>query len=204
MEQAIARLRRIGQKYGVVWHILKTAYSFHDDQELSGLEKSAKTLSAQVSLTVQLIGTLREVVLWDYVNTMKGQNVDRLGWIIILGIEGREEFDPHDPSTVKLGHVISLLAKMLMSVTEDSHPQFLACSERLITALRHMEEESSVAQVVELLRDLECVLTAQCYEDVRNRAENESEDEHLFSEQIRQDREERDAGHKKSAEFVDL
>lgn len=49
---------------------------------------------------------------------------------------------------------------------------------------------------------VEHVLTAQSYEDVRNRTKNESKGDHGFSEQMSSDREEREKDQEQSAEFI--
>lgn len=75
--------------------------------------KWARQMSTEVSLPAWLPPTLREIVIYEITKTYWQSPFNRLAWGV--GKEyWREPFTMHGKNTVQLGHLISLVAKIVI------------------------------------------------------------------------------------------
>lgn len=185
--QLLFRLWRIGQALPVVWHIIKTKNSFHDHQEERCLVKWVRQLSAEAGLPDWLTGTNREIVLWEIIKTYLGHNVNRYAWVIMKALhDDKSKFMPHEPEVVKLGHAISILAKMLSVLDEESIKSWDEVEDHIIVGLIKWVAKYTVAETVAILQKESRVLYDELWEDIQASVKDLSAEDKAVAEALRQ------------------
>ncbi|KAF5009663.1 hypothetical protein FDECE_4132 [Fusarium decemcellulare] len=207
--QAMGRLIRIGQKEAVRWHLLKVKNSYHDCIERLSLSKWASQLSAEIGLPDWMQGAIREVCVWETIKTFLHQEFNRYAWMIERDM-GEEELVYHGELTIKLSHVFSIVAKLLIRSNSEDQEFWCQSREYLVAGLIHLAKEtkpnedweSCLDWTAEDLRDKFLGDIKQAFSTVKEAIEKES-DERLAAMQSRLTRNAKDRDKPKSVEIID-
>ncbi|KJZ73345.1 hypothetical protein HIM_07349 [Hirsutella minnesotensis 3608] len=128
--QICARLHRIGQKKPVIWHFIRVKDSFHDHQERMSLEKWARQLSAEMRAWFR-------------------HTFNRYAWTILRPLNP-SSFEPHSKETAKVGHAISIIARLVLSATdEESQTFWMKASTHVVNALIILADKESWQDLVQ-------------------------------------------------------
>ncbi|KZZ99752.1 snf2 family helicase [Beauveria brongniartii RCEF 3172] len=141
MRQVHSRLDRLGQKRQVEWFTIKARGSFHDLQERNCMTKATVLLSADAAIPNWLTAAMRDVVLWEILKSYWRSPFNRFAWVLAKELSD-DEFDMHGEGTVRLGHLISLLAKLLLVCSEREQDFFRSYDDVLLPALGHITDLS--------------------------------------------------------------
>lgn len=119
MLQAIGSLTRTSQqKPPVMFHILKTKNSYHDNIERVCCTKWATQLSTELDLPEWMTDKVREICVFEWIKTSWHQSFNRYAWIVEHKVRGND-MAYHSNNMIVLGHVFSLAAKLILSHPED-------------------------------------------------------------------------------------
>ncbi|KAI6755696.1 hypothetical protein QX201_012332 [Fusarium graminearum] len=109
----------------------KIKNSYHDNIERLAISKWAPQLSAEINLPDWVEDELREILIYEIIKTHMTQPFNRYSWIILWNMFGHD-FDHHGKSATFLGHVFSVIAKIVLQ-TEDVDQQFWLDNMHLLT-----------------------------------------------------------------------
>ncbi|KAH6977342.1 hypothetical protein BKA56DRAFT_674161 [Ilyonectria sp. MPI-CAGE-AT-0026] len=118
MLRIVGRLVRIGQREQVIFHLLKVKHSYHDNMERLHTTKWATQLSAEIGLAEWLTNDFRECCVFEIIKMAWYQPFNRYAWVVAYINEGYD-MKYHSLRTVKQGHVISIWAKLMMSIKPE-------------------------------------------------------------------------------------
>ncbi|KAH7176969.1 hypothetical protein EDB81DRAFT_752285 [Dactylonectria macrodidyma] len=119
IHQGCARLIRIGQEKSVEWRLLKVRDSYHDNIERICVTKWAVQLSAEIALPGWVTDFLRETCNYETIKTYWHPSFNRAAWNIVRDADG-PDIDYYSEKTIRIGHICSLVAKMVMCLTGPS------------------------------------------------------------------------------------
>ncbi|CAG1985154.1 unnamed protein product [Fusarium graminearum] len=125
----VANINTMSHK--VEWIFLKIKNSYHDNIERLAISKWAPQLSAEINLPDWVEDELREILIYEIIKTHMTQPFNRYSWIILRNMFGHD-FDHHGKSATFLGHVFSVIAKIVLQ-TEDVDQQFWLDNMHLLT-----------------------------------------------------------------------
>ncbi|KAJ3515514.1 hypothetical protein NM208_g14955 [Fusarium decemcellulare] len=179
--QAMGRLIRIGQKEAI----------------------------PEIGLPDWMQGAIREVCVWETIKTFLHQEFNRYTWKIERDM-GEEELVYHGELTVKLSHVFSIVAKLLIRSNSEDQEFWCQSKEYLVAGLIHLAKEtrpnedleSCLDWTAEDLRDKFLGDIKQAVSTVKEAIEKES-DERLAAMQSRLARNAKDRDKPKSVEIID-
>ncbi|RSL97586.1 hypothetical protein CEP52_010794 [Fusarium oligoseptatum] len=187
MQQAMARLNRIGQKEPVDWWLLKIKGSYHDHIERFDWAKWAIQLSAEVGIPSWKEGAVREICIYEIIKVYIHTPFNRYSWMILRDMFGSGGFDHQGPETVRLGHLLSIVTKLLPSSREqdpteqsfwvnNSHLVGLACYH-LVHTHQDLDDdwETLVQSSTETVRERVRPLMEEAFEEVKGLVEQEDE-----------------------------
>ncbi|KAF5963589.1 hypothetical protein FBULB1_13287 [Fusarium bulbicola] len=118
MLQIIYRLIRINQVKEVKFHLLKLKNSYYDNIERICVTKWAIQLSAEVMLPDWMTDAVREICIFELIKTSWHQPFNRYAWVVERDVRGLE-MEYHSNDMVRLGHVFSIVAKLLLDTAEN-------------------------------------------------------------------------------------
>ncbi|KAJ4307520.1 hypothetical protein N0V84_012674 [Fusarium piperis] len=149
--QCAGRLTRIGQKELVNWHMLKVADSYHDNMERLSVVKWGPQLSAEMRLPVWIEDELREIIIFETIKTYFRTEFNRYSWVVLRDLFGHD-FDYHDQRARRLGHLFSIIAKIISHCTEDKDfwiqntPFLLLACLRLVSGNQDLDDWHTLLQ----------------------------------------------------------
>ncbi|CAF3600281.1 unnamed protein product [Fusarium graminearum] len=149
--QCCGRLIRIGQKHQVTWTFLKIADSYHDNIERLAVSKWAPQLSAEIDLPDWISDELREILIYEVIKTYLAQPFNRYSWVVLRDIFGHE-FSHHDKRATNLGHIFSIIAKIVLRNLELDQDFWCNNMAFLTLGCWHIVEESDIDFSVKLLQ----------------------------------------------------
>ncbi|KAF0637159.1 hypothetical protein FPSE5266_20309 [Fusarium pseudograminearum] len=130
-EAALAPSDRAAMLRWVEWIFLKIKNSYHDNIERLAISKWAPQLSAEINLPDWVQDELREILIYEIIKTHMTQPINRYSWIVLRDMFGHD-FDHHGKSVKFLGHVFSIIAKIVLQ-TDDVDKQFWLDNMHLLT-----------------------------------------------------------------------
>ncbi|KAH7202612.1 hypothetical protein BKA60DRAFT_600782 [Fusarium oxysporum] len=107
MLKMINNMGSTNQKKQSIFHMLKVADTYHDVIERVCCTKWAMQLSKDIKLPEWMTG----VSTWH-------QQFNRYAWVVACDLKGHD-FEYHDPECRQLGHVFSIVAKLMLHHPED-------------------------------------------------------------------------------------
>ncbi|OBS20452.1 hypothetical protein FPOA_06821 [Fusarium poae] len=150
MLQVVGRFSRVDQTQEVMVHLIKLKNSYYDNIERISCTEWAAQLSAEIKLPGWMTDHLREICIFELIKTTLHQPFNRYAWVVNLDTQGIE-MEYHSNDTVRLGHMISALAKFLLDGEQDKD-FWVKNADILIEACRYkMESWETPEQVEEFL-----------------------------------------------------
>ncbi|OAQ76887.1 hypothetical protein VFPFJ_10424 [Purpureocillium lilacinum] len=120
MRQVHYLLHRLGQTKPVTWHAIKAIDSFHDHQELHCVAKLASQLAAELDLQTGFGDGIEEVIVFECMRAYYHHSFNRLAWVLLKPSDPTG-FRYYADNTIKLGHALSIIAKMAISTEGKEH-----------------------------------------------------------------------------------
>ncbi|RSL44137.1 hypothetical protein CEP54_014810 [Fusarium duplospermum] len=130
MQQAMARLSRIGQKQPVDWWLIKVKGSYHDHMERFNWDKWAMQLSAQVGIPSWREGAVREVCIYEIIKTFVHTPFNRYAWMVLRDMFGSGGFDHQAPET-RIRPLIETAFNEVKELLEQKDEQYVTWHSRL-------------------------------------------------------------------------
>ncbi|KAF5538316.1 hypothetical protein FNAPI_11148 [Fusarium napiforme] len=118
MLKIINNMGSTGQKERSILHMVKIAGSYHDVIERVCCTKWAMQLSKDIKLPEWMTGVIREICIFELIKSTWHQEFNRYAWIVAHDLKGHD-FEYHDPKWRQLGHVFSIVAKLILHHPED-------------------------------------------------------------------------------------
>ncbi|CZR36035.1 uncharacterized protein FPRO_03705 [Fusarium proliferatum ET1] len=118
MLQIIGRLIRINQVKPVKFHLIKLKNSYYDNIERICVTKWANQLSAEVMLPDWMTDAMREICVFELIKTSWHQPFNRYAWVVERDVIGHN-IEYHSNDMIGLGHVFSIVAKLLLDNPQD-------------------------------------------------------------------------------------
>ncbi|EEU35700.1 uncharacterized protein NECHADRAFT_87952 [Fusarium vanettenii 77-13-4] len=187
MQQAMARLNRIGQREPVDWWLLKLKRSYHDHIERYDWAKWAIQLSAEVGIPSWKEGAVREVCIYEIIKAYIHTPFNRYSWMILRDMFGSGGFDHQAPETVRLGHLLSIFTRLLPSSREEDTTEqglWISNSDLVGLACYHLvhthqdlndEWETLVQSSTDTMRERVRPLIEEAFNDVKCLVEKKDE-----------------------------
>jgi len=101
-----------------VFHMVKIAGTYHDVIERVCCTKWAMQLSKDIKLPEWMTGVIREICIFELIKSTWRQEFNRYAWVVAYDLKG-SGFEYHDPEWRQLGHVFSIVAKLMLHHPED-------------------------------------------------------------------------------------
>ncbi|KAJ4265989.1 hypothetical protein NW762_003962 [Fusarium torreyae] len=159
MLHVIGSLVRIGQQNPVMFHILKTKNTYYDNLERICCTKWAIQLSTEINLPEWMTGEVREICVFEWIKTSWHQSFNRYAWVVEHDVRGHD-IEYHSSDMIRLGHVFSLAAKLIIGHPEDwefwvdSMPVLVQACHRMMESFDTPGEiEGYLSRTPEELRD---------------------------------------------------
>jgi hypothetical protein len=118
MLRIINSMGSTGQKERSVLHMVKVAGSYHDVIERVCCTKWAMQLSKDIKLPEWMTGVIREICIFELIKSTWHQEFNRYAWVVAHDMKGHD-VQYHDPKWRQLGHVFSIVAKLVLHHPED-------------------------------------------------------------------------------------
>ncbi|KAK7414021.1 hypothetical protein QQZ08_012557, partial [Neonectria magnoliae] len=156
MSQIIGRLVRIGQKKQVHFHLLKVKNTYHDNIERLCLTKWMVHLSAEIALPEWLKHELVEICICEAIKSAWNTPFNRYAWISQREMENKT-IAYHSEDMVKLGHILSIVAKLLLNAREDEQSFWIENIDFVMEACCRLSKKMDSADHAEslLLRSID-------------------------------------------------
>ncbi|TXC11655.1 hypothetical protein FocTR4_00007728 [Fusarium oxysporum f. sp. cubense] len=103
MLKFINNMGSTNQKKQSIFHMLKVADTYHDVIE---------------RLLEWMTGVVREICIFELIKSTWHQQFNRYAWMAAYDLKGHD-FEYHDPEWCQLGHVFSIVAKLMLHHPED-------------------------------------------------------------------------------------
>lgn len=142
MLQMIGRLNRIGQTGHVSFHLLKTMGSYHDNIERLNIAKWMVQLSAECALPSWMEFELMEIVICESIKAAWLTPFNRYSWIVEREVS-KSEIAYHSPHVVKMGHIFSMIARLLWTADEEEQRFWSENVNFLTEAVRTLSDNDS-------------------------------------------------------------
>lgn len=151
-EHIKGQLSRLGQKDIPQWYTLKTVDTFQDRQESNSLLKKVHLLAVTSGAIPEWIPwLLQEIVCYEIFKTDQNLPFNRYAWIIYLEHHSKSR-DRHTERIRKIGHMCSLLVRMLLVANDEEEGVFLQEKPELtIEALYELSGEWTLERIEHLL-----------------------------------------------------
>lgn len=101
------------------------------------------------------------------------------------------DFRPHTPAVAKLGHAISIVAKMLATLDKDEFAQWDTIQDTIITSLMRLVKSMTVKEAEEWLTKSEHELNEGLYAAIFEGATDLDDEEQEINDRLRREREKR-------------
>lgn len=118
MLKIINNMSSTSQKEKPILHMVKVAGSYHDVIERFCCTKWAMQLSKDIKLPEWMTGVIREICIFELIKSTWHQEFNRYAWVVAYDLKGLD-FEYHDPEWRQLGHVFSIVAKLMLHHPED-------------------------------------------------------------------------------------
>lgn len=118
MLKMINNMGSTNQKKQSIFHMLKVADTYHDVIERVCCTKWAMQLSKDIKLPEWMTGVVREICIFELIKSTWHQQFNRYAWVVACDLKGHD-FEYHDPEWCQLGHVFSIVAKLMLHHPED-------------------------------------------------------------------------------------
>ncbi|PNP74999.1 hypothetical protein FNYG_11646 [Fusarium nygamai] len=118
MLKIINNMGSTGQKERSILHMVKVAGSYHDVIERVCCTKWAIQLSKDIKLPKWMTSVIREICIFELIKSTWHQEFNRYAWVVAHDLKGHD-FEYHDPKCRQLGHVFSIVAKLVLHHPED-------------------------------------------------------------------------------------
>ncbi|KAF5578899.1 hypothetical protein FPANT_9825 [Fusarium pseudoanthophilum] len=118
MLKIVNNMGSTGQKERSVLHMVKVAGSYHDVIERVCCTNWAMQLSKDIKLPEWMTGVIREICIFELIKSTWHQEFNRYACVVAHDLKGRD-FEYHDPKWGQLGHVFSIVAKLVLHHPED-------------------------------------------------------------------------------------
>lgn len=150
MDQIIGRLVRIGQKHAVMFYLLKTKGTYHDYLKRVNVVKRMVAMSAKTKFPFKLQGAVLEICLCELIKTHQHQPFNRYAWVVEREVSGTE-MNYHSDFVVTLGHLFSLIAKLVLQHDEKNRNFWLQWHQFIVDAAFELAGEKYTPGKLELL-----------------------------------------------------
>ncbi|CAG1993022.1 unnamed protein product [Fusarium graminearum] len=124
---------------------------YHDNIERLAVSKWAPQLSAEIDLPDWISDELREILIYEVIKTYLAQPFNRYSWVVLRDIFGHE-FSYHDKRATNLGHIFSIIAKIVLRNLELDQDFWCNNMAFLTLGCWHIVEESDIDFSVKLLQ----------------------------------------------------
>ncbi|KAM5517705.1 fungal specific transcription factor domain-containing protein [Fusarium oxysporum f. sp. phaseoli] len=118
MLKMINNMGSTNQKKQSIFHMLKVADTYHDVIERVCCTKWAMQLSKDIKLPEWMTGVVHEICIFELIKSTWHQQFNRYAWVVACDLKGHD-FEYHDPECRQLGHVFSIVAKLMLHHPED-------------------------------------------------------------------------------------
>ncbi|KAF0642328.1 hypothetical protein FPSE5266_20128 [Fusarium pseudograminearum] len=150
MLQVIGRHTRANQTRPLTFHLIKVKNSYYDTIERISCTEWAAQLSAEIVLPEWMTDHLREICIFELIKTVLHQPFNRYTWVVEMDSQGYD-MAYHSKDTARLGHMFSVVAKLLLGGDEDKD-FWTANADVLVETCRSMMEPwESPVQIEEFL-----------------------------------------------------
>lgn len=176
-----ATLSRHGQKHMPDWRVLQNRDTFHDYEEQSVLKKKVRIFAVLGRFPEWVCPFLREIICYEMLKSTLNTAFNRYAWIVIR--EHSPECREHHTRKIrKIGHMCSLLVRMLLVAPEGDKREFLRQRpDQTIDALYRLTHEDpwTLEKIEDLLtQDNRAALRSDLFDAlVMKRAEVDAEEQ---------------------------
>ncbi|WKT46852.1 hypothetical protein QSH57_011726 [Fusarium oxysporum f. sp. vasinfectum] len=118
MLKIINNMGSSNQKKQSIFHMLKVADTYHDVIERVCCTKWAMQLSKDIKLPEWMTGVVHDICIFELIKSTWHQQFNRYAWVVACDLKGHD-FEYHDPECRQLGHVFSIVAKLMLHHPED-------------------------------------------------------------------------------------
>ncbi|KAF5627416.1 hypothetical protein F52700_8341 [Fusarium sp. NRRL 52700] len=113
MLKIINNMSGTSQKGKPIFHKVKVVDTYHDVIERVCCTKWAMQLSKDIKLPEWMTGVIREICIFELIKSTWHQEFNRYAWVVAHDLKGLD-FEYHDPKWRQLGHVFSIVAKLVL------------------------------------------------------------------------------------------
>ncbi|KAF5543160.1 hypothetical protein FMEXI_7176 [Fusarium mexicanum] len=118
MLKIINNMSGTSQKGKSIFHMVKVADTYHDAIERVSCTNWAMQLSKDIKLPEWMTGVIREICIFELIKSTWHQEFNRYAWVVAHDLKG-SDFKYHDPEWRQLGHVFSIVAKLVLHHPDD-------------------------------------------------------------------------------------
>ncbi|KAF5688035.1 hypothetical protein FCIRC_2106 [Fusarium circinatum] len=118
MLKIINNMSGTSQKGKSIFHMVKVADTYHDAIERVSCTNWAMQLSKDIKLREWMTGVIREICIFELIKSTWHQEFNRYAWVVAHDLKG-SDFKYHDPEWRQLGHVFSIVAKLVLHHPDD-------------------------------------------------------------------------------------
>ncbi|KAH7318171.1 hypothetical protein B0I35DRAFT_409103 [Stachybotrys elegans] len=125
---------RVGQEDPTTWHVILVDGTWHPHMEWSLCRRWAKIAFANESLPEWMNDGLKIICVYEIIKIRMNQKFNRYAWELLeKDLGGDKHVDMHGEDTVKLGHSLSILVRMMFAFSDEEASALTANLNHVLT-----------------------------------------------------------------------